>query len=827
MGVRVTRNQSNRSRTSSSDRTIFYLLKILKSIQLFLTLIGTPFYYLLTWLVFLLFRSLWIVGQLTIEYVAASFNFLNSLLTLGYKTKQQFKTVKPVKIVRPKFKHPQIKLTLPTISLPQLEFPQFSLPRIPSPVLIFLAIITPAAFLSIIVWFTLLKDLPKPGNLMTQEQAVTSKIYDRNGNLLYKIYRNENRTPVSLETIPQHVKDATIAIEDADFYSHPGFSIRGMTRAFYKNATQGELTGGSTITQQLIKNTLLTPEKTFTRKLKEIILSVQTELTFTKDEILGMYFNEVAYGGAAYGIEEASQLYFGKSVHQLDLSEAALLAGLPKAPTTYSPFGAHPELAKGRQLEVLDKMLEEGYITPEEKEKAGQEDLVYAPQRNDIKAPHFVMWIKQLLAEKYGEHAVEEGGLEIYTTLDLATQEMAEQVVRDEVEKIKRLRISDGAVLVTEPRTGAVLAMVGSKDYFDLKTQGNYNVTTAQRQPGSSIKPINYSYALENGLYTASSLISDSPITYHVAGSPPYTPRNYDNTFRGNVTLRTALGSSLNIPAVKVLASYGVRNMIEHAARMGITSWTDPKRYGLSLTLGGGEVRMVDMNVAYGTFANYGKRVDLQPISRIINYKGQELEVNNCVADPTPFLTQIFKKVHAAEAAEIDCAKQVLDPRTAFIITNILSDNSARTPVFGPRSLLVIPDHPEVAVKTGTTQNLRDNWAIGFTQNYVVSTWVGNKDNTPMAYVASGVTGATPIWHKVMSNLVSNEQPVSWLEPAGIVKTTICPKTGTLPCEGCGGKTEYFLPGTEPKKQCIPPKPEEENGDQKPAEVASQQRQIL
>jgi len=370
--------------------------------------------------------------------------------------------------------------------------------------------------------------------------------------------------------------------------------------------------------------------------------------------------------------------------------------------------------------------------------------------------------------------------------------------------------------------------MVGSKDYFDLKVQGNYNVTTAQRQPGSSIKPINYSYALENGIFTASSLISDSPITYHVAGSPPYSPRNYDNTFRGNVTLRTALASSLNIPAVKVLASYGVKNMIVHAEKMGITSWTDPKRYGLSLTLGGGEVRMVDMNVAYGTFANYGKKVNLQPISRIVNYKGQELEVNNCEADPTPFLTKIIKPVQASEAAlKSDCARQVLDPKTAFIITNILSDNLARTPVFGPRSLLVIPNHPEVAVKTGTTQNLRDNWAIGFTQNYVVSTWVGNKDNTPMAFVASGVTGATPIWHKVMKSLTQNDFSIPWKEPTGIIKTSICPKTGTLPCEGCGGKVEYFLPGTEPKKQCVPPKPEDENQDQKPAEVAGRQGQIL
>lgn len=776
MGSRVTRNQSKDGRSFLFDRLAFLLLKIITSIRYFLILIGTPIYYLLTFLVVVLSKFSSLVFSQVIKFFKQS---LKRKSSKSRKTKN-------------------------------LKLPTFRLPIIPKQVYIFLIAALFMASLSLFAWFTLFKDLPKPGILKTREQVVSSKIYDRNGNLLYKIYKNENRTLVDLKQIPKYVKEATIAIEDADFYSHPGFSLRGITRAFYKNATSGEKTGGSTITQQLIKNTLLTSEKTLKRKIKEIILSIQTEFAFSKDEILGMYFNEVAYGGSAYGIEEAAQLFFGKHVDELNLSEAALLAGLPKAPTTYSPFGANPKLAKSRQLEVLQKMVEEGYITKIQADESGQENLIFAQQRNDIKAPHFVMWIKQQLAEKYGERVVEEGGLEVYTTLDLGIQEMAEKIVQEETEKIKKMKIGNGAVLVTEPQTGAVLAMVGSKDYFDSKNQGNFNVTNAPRQPGSAIKPINYSYAIEHKLFTASSLISDTPITYQIAGSEPYSPRNYDHTFRGNVALRTALGSSLNVPAVKILASYGVKNMVDHAQKMGIMTWTDPKRYGLSLTLGGGEVKMTEMNVAFGVFANYGKRVDLQPITKIINYKGQRLEINNCQLE-SPVLTKVFEKAEAAEAVvENDCTEQVLDEKTAFIITNILSDNQARSPVFGTRSLLVIPNHPEIAVKTGTTQNLRDNWAIGYNQNYVVSAWVGNNDNTPMAFVASGVTGATPIWHKIITNLTENRDVIPWKEPQGIIKTIICPKTGTLPCQGCGGKVEYFLPETEPTKQCIPPKPDEE-----------------
>lgn len=669
-------------------------------------------------------------------------------------------------------------------------------------------------FLFVSGWMIILRDLPKPGQLITHNPASSTRIYDRNGNLLFKIFKNQNRTLIKLQDVPETERQATIAIEDSEFYSHPGFSIKGMTRAIFKNLTRSELTGGSTITQQVVKNRLLSPKKTLARKFKEIILAIQVEMSFSKDQILEMYLNEVSYGGPTYGIEEAAQYYFGKHVQNLTLAESALLAGLSKAPTAYSPFGPNPQMAKARQKEVLQRMIEEKYISQQEADTATTETLEFAPHKNDIEAPHFVMYVKQLLAEKYGESAVEEGGLIVITSLDLGTQKMAEGVVGREVEKIKNLGISNAAALITRPATGEILAMVGSKDYFNIKNDGNFNVTTALRQPGSSIKPVNYSYALESQKYTAASIISDTSITYYVPGSEPYTPHNYDNNYRGNVTLRTALGSSLNVPAVKVLASYGVNKMIDQAKNLGITTWEDRSRFGLSLTLGGGEIKMIDMNTVFGTFANYGQRIEINPIIKITDSNGKVLEANSCLDEiysnslisnsPIFFIPPAY----AAEAYG-GCGTPALDPRVAFILTDILHDNNARIPVFGPSSQLVIPSHPEVAVKTGTTQNLRDNWTIGYTKDYVVATWVGNNDNTPMSYVASGVTGASPIWHNIMTNLLEYLPSYKWEVPQGIVQEDICTSTGTLNCEGCPTRKEYFIEGTEPKQHCTIKKEEE------------------
>jgi len=643
----------------------------------------------------------------------------------------------------------------------------------------FIATLLIIVSLSSFLWFYALKGLPNPEGLINRDQIVSTKIYDRNGKLLYKIYRQQNRTLVDLRDIPLSLIQATIAIEDAEFYQHHGFSSKGIFRAFLRNLEGNKVYGGSTITQQLVKNALLTPERTLKRKIKEVILAVMVEIKFSKDEILQMYFNEVPYGGAAYGIEEASQLYFNKSVKDLTISEATLLAGLPASPTTYSPFGPNPELAKERQQIVLRRMREEGFITQQEQEEIDQQKINFAPQKTDIKAPHFVMFIKEILVQEYGERMAEEGGLEVQTSLDLDIQEMTQQIVTSEIQQIKHLNISNGAALVTNPQTGEILAMVGSKDYFDIENDGNVNVTTRLRQPGSAIKPVNYAVALQNG-FTPASIISDTPISYLLPNQPNYTPKNYDNRFHGNVSLRTALGSSYNVPAVKVLSAFGVERMIELGRNMGIESWDDPSRFGLSLTLGGGEVKMTELATVYATLANLGQKIELNPILKIKNYKGE-----------------ILQEVIPANIK----GEQVLPAGVAYLLTDILADNNARTPAFGPNSLLNIKNHT-VAVKTGTTQNLRDNWTIGYTPHLLVATWVGNNDNTPMSYVASGVTGASPIWNKIMNNLLKGQVDEKFSKPENVKGVEICPLTGTLPCEGCSRRWEWFLTGTEPKTYC-------------------------
>jgi 1A family penicillin-binding protein len=666
----------------------------------------------------------------------------------------------------------------------------------------------PFVVITLAAWTYILRDLPPASQLTTRTQALTTRIYDRKGRLLFKFYKNENRTLVPLAEIPLVLRQGTIAIEDKDFYSHPGISVRGVIRALWSNTTTDTVSGGSTITQQLVKNALLTPEQTWRRKIREAILSIQVELTYTKDQILEMYLNQVPYGGTTYGVAEASDFYFHKRVQDLTLAEAAYLAGLPASPTQFSPYGAHPELAKERQAEVLSKMVELGYITRNAADEAYKQNLPLQSPNIQILAPHFVMYVKDLLSQKYGDTLVEQGGLQVYTSLDLDVQTMAENILRTEVDKVKFLHITNGAVLVTDPQTGEILAMVGSRDYFDTQNDGNVNATLALRQPGSSIKPVNYSVALGSG-FTAATVIPDTPISYRVAGQPPYTPVNYDGRFHGNVTLRTALASSYNVPAVKVLAAVGVNRMIDQGKKLGITTWDDPGRFGLSLTLGGGEVRMVDMATVYGTLANGGNRVDLQPILRVSDSHGNNLEQYFCTSavlpPPSPhsdFLTDP-SEIHRGDTNN-DCPKQsVMDPGIAYILTDILSDNAARTPAFGPNSDLVISGHT-TAVKTGTTNSMKDNWTIGYTPNILVATWVGNFDGSPMSYVASGVTGASPIWHKVMTKLLDNIPNTSFPTPGDIVKTDVCSQTGTLTCDACPVKrTEIFLSGTQPTRACV------------------------
>ena len=629
------------------------------------------------------------------------------------------------------------------------------------------------------------KDLPSVDQLATRQQSLTTKIYDRNGKLLYGIYKDQNRSLIPLSQVPQDLIHATISIEDRNFFTHRGISIRGIFRALVSNAQGGnDLQGGSTITQQLVKNTLLTPERTFKRKVREIVLAFMVEGTYSKNEILEMYFNEVGYGGSTYGVEEASETYFGKPVQKLDLAESAMIAGLPQSPTQYSPFGSTPELAYNRQHEVLQRMVEDKYITQAQADAAKTESLKFKQDKTDIQAPHFVMYIKSLLEKQYGTDVVNEGGLEVKTTLDLDTQNQAQKIVTDEVNNLARLHITNGAAVMTNPQTGEILAMVGSKDYFDFKHDGQVNVTTRPRQPGSSIKPLTYAISLEQGK-TPESTILDEPTVFSSPGSPPYAPRNYDGKFHGLVTLRTALACSFNIPAVKTLAEIGIPTMIDKAQQMGITTWTDRKRFGLSLTLGGGEVLMVDMAQVYGTFATYGNTVTLNPIMEIKNSKGEVLYENICATNHQ------------------DCpAVRTLDAKVAYQISDILSDNNARIPEFGAHSVLYIPGQ-QVPVKTGTTNNLKDNWTIGYTQNRLVAVWVGNNDGSPMSYVASGITGASPIWNKIIRTQLDDAHPSSFPVPDGLIKVAVCTATNTLPCAGCPQVSEeLFVPGTEPKAAC-------------------------
>lgn len=591
------------------------------------------------------------------------------------------------------------------------------------------------------------QDLPSPTKLSELHTPSTTEFYDRNGKLLYRLYEGRNRTIIPLSAVPKDLINATIAIEDKHFYQHQGVDFLGILRSLVVLVKDHQVQGGSTLTQQLIKNTLLTTDRTWQRKTKELVLALWAETIFTKQDILQMYFNEAPYGGPAWGIEAAAQTYFNKSAHELTLAESAYLAGLPVSPTTYSPYGSNPELGLNRQKDVLQQMLVQKYISQDQYDQAASENLTFSKPIAAIKAPHFVMYLRSVLAQKYGEKVVSQGGLKITTTLDLDVQEMAEKVLAEEVEKVKNLNVTNGAVMITDPTNGQILAMVGSKNYDDPKI-GNFNVTISPRQPGSSIKPITYATAFKQG-YSPGSVMIDAPITFHNQWET-YTPVNYDGRFHGVIPIRTALGSSYNIPAVKTLSLVGIPNMIKTAQDLGITTFNDQNRFGLSLTLGGGEVKMIDMMSVYGTFADNGIMHPTNGVLKITDSYGAMLEDNT----------------HPDE-------NQVLDPAVAYMITDVLMDNNARTPAFGPNSLLKIPGH-SVAVKTGTTDLKRDNWTFGYTPNYVVGVWVGNNDNTPMnPQLSSGVTGAAPIWNRIMLQLIQDQPNVAFVKPTNVTQVLV------------------------------------------------------
>lgn len=639
--------------------------------------------------------------------------------------------------------------------------------------------------------------IPLPINIASN-QPVATKIFDRNGKLIYEIYANKKRTPIKIGDLPKYISEATISIEDKNFYAHRGIDYLGIIRGLSKIITKGRAEGGSTLTQQLVKNSLLNNERTIRRKAQELILTIVVEGIYSKDQILETYLNTIPYGGTTYGIEEASETYFNKSAKDLDLAQAALLAGLPQRPSTYSPFGAHPELAKSRQEEVLKQMIANKYITQEEANNAANEDLIYA-NVTPPQAPHFALWIKEQLADKYGDKTVEQGGLRVYTTLDLDIQDIAQQTVATEVAKLKKQKVGNGAAIVTNPSTGEILAMVGSKDYFATDEDGKVNVILSKRQPGSSIKPLNYVLALRDQKITLATSFADVPTCFFVLGQPRYCPVNYDGTFHGLTETRFALGNSYNIPAVKVLALNGVNNFIKFAAELGITTFIDPTQYGLSLTLGGGEVRPYDMAEAYGVLANSGVRQPLIAITKVTDWKGNVLEQN----DP--------QRVKLS-------GTRVLDSSVTYLISHTLLDNNARAGAFGTSSYLVVKSHPEVSVKTGTTNDRRDNWTIGYTANALAVVWVGNNDNTEMSGAVSGVSGASPIWNKVIKATLdkaekgtydSSVKGHAWpSQPDGVIGATICADTGGVPNAdpanpGCPTRFEYFLKGTVPTSSLV------------------------
>ena len=620
--------------------------------------------------------------------------------------------------------------------------------------------------------------LPSPDKVSTSSNAST-QILDRNGQLLYEIYANKNRTPVQLTDMPLYLRQATIAIEDKNFYSHPGFDALGMIRGFSRIFTTGRAEGGSTLTQQLVKNTLLNDDRTLTRKVEELVLSLEIERKYTKDQILQMYLNDVPYGGTAWGVGAAAQTYFGKDVKDLDLVECAILAGMPQSPSAYSPYSSTPKAYIARATDVLKAMQANGYISSSQYKSAVAElpNVSFQPRGAGLKAPHFVQYVEKILDDTYGQSTVEQGGLKVTTTLDLDLQNQAQKIVSDEVTKVIPQHITNGAAIVINPETGEILSMVGSKDFNDPNV-GQFNVVTALRQPGSSFKPFTYVTAFKKG-YTPATLLIDVPTNFPGGtGQPDYTPVNYDSKFVGPIQVRFALAESRNIPAVKMLAMVGIKDVLQTATDMGITTLpptTDTLNHvGLSLTLGGGEVRLIDMAGAYSAFVNKGDKVSPVAILKVVDGNGKVLEDNH----PTK-------------------GKQVISEQQAYLIDSILSDNDARAPEFGTNSYLNVPGY-SVMVKTGTTNDKRDNWTIGGNDNAIVGVWVGNNDNSPMTNVASGISGASPIWHQIVVAALNGKPKLTFNPPANIVTEQVDSISGYAAHDGFPSRSESFIKGTEP-----------------------------
>lgn len=643
---------------------------------------------------------------------------------------------------------------------------------------------------ALFIWYS--RDLPTPQKLSSANLPQSTKILDRNGVVLYDIYSGgQNRTYVELGDIPKVVQQATIAVEDKDFYRNEGYSLTGYLRALRDVLLFRRLSGGSTLTQQLVKNTLLTAERTVPRKIKEFMLAVQVDRKYSKDQILELYLNVAPYGGTAVGIEAAAEKYFGKKAGDLTLIEAAVLAGFPQRPSHYSPYGQNQKAYIERTKQVLRRMREDGSITRKQELEAVKslDTLEFLEKSETIRSPHFSFFVKDLLLKQFGEALVESGGLQVTTTLDYKLQEKAEKIVKEEVEQARSLGVGNGASVVVNPKNGEILAMVGSRDFFATEAaglkkekvsfEGQFNVAVqGLRQPGSSIKPVTYATALEKG-YSAATVIMDTKTVFPNQGEKDYIPENYDRKFHGPLQLRLAIGSSINLAAVKLLAMVGIRSMLTTANNLGLTtlapSAENIKRFGLSVTLGGGEVRLIDMASSFCAFANTGYRVEPIAILKVTDPKGNVL----------------FEQRDSGK-------RRVLREEVAFIISDILSDNTARLITFGENSYLNVSGKT-IAVKTGTTDDRRDNWTIGWTPSVLVGAWVGNNDNSPMREVASGVTGAAPIWRRIILEALKGKPNEDFEKPGNVTYLTIDAYGGGLPVDGRQTRAEYFIKGTEPQ----------------------------
>lgn len=622
------------------------------------------------------------------------------------------------------------------------------------------------------------RQLPPSEELLTRAKTFEStRIYDRNGVLLWEIIdpTGGRRTVVRLQSIPLVVRQATIATEDPTFYSNPGVNVLSIARAFWQNLREGGIaSGASTITQQLVKTLFLSPEVTYERKIKEAVLATEVTRRYSKDQILEIYLNQVYYGNMAYGIGTAAEVYFQKPVEELSLAEGAMIVGMAQGPAIYDPYTNLPQ-AKLRQGIVLDLMVRRGYITRSEAERALAEELVFAPPRIEMKAPHFSVYVREQLEAQYGTDLLYRGGLRVTTTLDMNLQDAAQRIVQSKIDSLLEMNATNASLVAMNPQNGQILAMIGSVDFNDPAIDGQVNVALRPRQPGSAIKPVTYLAAFERG-WTAATFIMDIKTEFPDGANPPYVPKNHDDQEHGPVLVRGALARSLNIPAVKALQFVTVPGMLEMAHKLGITSLNRPD-YGLALTLGGGDVTLLEMTATYAVIANGGRRVHPQPILRIEDSSGRL--VFEATEQPGDIL---------------------IDPRHAYLITSILSDKEARLPTFGTPNALEL-SRP-AAAKTGTTDDYRDAWTIGYTPEMVTGVWVGNSSGEPMKRVF-GSRGAAPVWHDFMEEALRDTPVQEFTVPAGLVAVEICPVSGKLHSDKCpSARTELFVAGTEPNETC-------------------------